>query len=368
MKPELHFYIKENKRIYFFAQESGYQLHEFEDFFLYRDLEAGNNGILTSHPYIDQAERYLNRFRNPYLYSLDNKRYFTWDSYGKIRYGKKLVKIPLEAGFSCPNRDGTRGNIGCLYCAGGSDSFPEINGENLKQQYQQRMEIFRKKWPDFVPLAYFQSYSNTYSSLDHLKELFMPFFEDPDIAGMVISTRNDCLDKEKTDWLNLLAKDKEIWLELGLQSVHDQTLREMNRGHDFASFERTVEMLRDTDLKISVHLINGWPSETEEMMLETARKVGKMPIHAVKFHMLHVLKNTPLAERYPFEMLSKEQYVETVGKQISLLRPDIIIERLTGDGLQSQLLGPDWTRKKTSVINDIDTWLVSNDSYEGSAF
>ncbi|MBQ4253827.1 MAG: TIGR01212 family radical SAM protein [Erysipelotrichaceae bacterium] len=368
MKPVLHFYVRDNERCYYLSDENSYLLHEFEDFFLYRDLQKENAEILHGHPFIEQAEKYLERFRNPYRYSLDNKRYFTWDSYGKLKYGRKLVKIPLEAGFSCPNRDGTLSTLGCLYCAGGSDSFPDISGSDLKLQYSKRMEIFRRKWPDFVPLAYFQSYSNTYAPLEHLKELFTPFAQDPDIAGMVISTRSDCLDHEKISWLNSLSQSREIWLELGLQSVHDQTLREMNRGHDFASFERTLDLLKDTDLMISVHLINGWPTESKEMMLETARRVGRMPIHAVKFHMLHVMKETPLADRYPFEMLSKDQYVETVGHQITLLRPDIIIERLTGDGLQSALLGPDWTRKKTSVINDIDKWLVSNDCHEGSAF
>ena len=225
------------------------------------------------------------------------------------------------------------------------------------KQYYQRKEIFLRKWPDGIPYVYFQSFSNTYAPLKKLKEIYRPFIENEEIKGIIISTRSDCLDNEKIAYLNSLTKIKPIWIELGLQSIHNKTLQEMNRAHSYQNFLEALEKLKNTAIKISVHLINGWPTETEEMMLQTAIEVGKMPIDAVKFHMLHICKNTTLGDKYqkePFQLLSKEQYVTIVAKQLSYLREDIIIERLTGDGLKEYLLAPMWTLKK-SVLSMIST-------------
>ena len=314
---------------------------------------------------------YNKDMKNPYPLSLDNKRYQTWNYYTVTNYGHKLYKVPIDAGFSCPNRDGTVSYGGCVFCSGGSDGFPDITSRDLYRQYEMRKPIFTKKWPDGLPLAYFQSYSNTYASLDILKEKYEPFLNDDEIIGLVISTRCDCLDDEKIEYLNSLTAEKEIWLELGLQSIHDQTLKEMNRGHDYKSFLECIEKLSHTDLKISVHLINGWPTETREMMLQTAQEVGKLPINAIKFHMLHILKHTQLGKQYekePFPLLTKEEYTETVARQLTLIRPDIIIERLTGDGLANELLAPEWTIKKISVINDIDKYMAANDLWQGKYY
>ena len=308
---------------------------------------------------------------NPFPYSLDNKRYLTWNYYSLQNFGRKIYKVPLDAAFNCPNRDGTVSSAGCLYCAGGSNAFPELSQRDLMEQYHKRKAIFTAKWPDGIPYAYFQSYTNTYDTLDNLKKLYQPFLENEEIGGIVIATRSDCLDDEKISWLNSLSAVKPIWLELGLQSIHDQTLKEMNRGHDFKNFRDCISKLADTDLKVSVHLINGWMSETEEMMLQTAKVVGQMPIQAVKFHMLHICKNTPLGQLYqkqPFELLSKQQYTQLVASQLTYLRPDIIIERLTGDGLKEQLLAPLWTLKKVSVINDIDKDMAANDYWQGKNY
>lgn len=303
---------------------------------------------------------------NPFKFSDDNKRYLTFNYYGKHKYGKKLYKVPLDAGFSCPNRDGSISSTGCLYCANGSNSFPSLSSQDIKQQYQDRIKIFQNKW-DGYPMAYFQSYSNSYGPIERLKEIYQPFVDDENVYGIVIATRSDCLDKEKIAYINSLTAKKEIWLELGLQSTHDQTLKEMNRGHDYQNFLDCIALLKDTNIKISVHLINGWPSETKEMMLQTAKKIAKLPIHAVKFHMLHVCKSTPLGQQYlkhPFKLLSKEEYVNIVALQISYLREDIIIERLTGDSLLDELIEPKWTVKKVSVINDIDKEMVKNNLYQ----
>ncbi len=308
---------------------------------------------------------------NPFKYSLDNKRYLTWNYYGKSNFKNKIIKIPIDGPFSCPNRDGLLSTKGCLFCLGGSNAFPELSDKDLIKQYNQRKEIFLRKWPNGIPYVYFQSFSNTYGSLDKLKEVYQPFINNDEIKGIIISTRSDCLDDEKIAYLNSLTNIKPIWLELGLQSIHEQTLLEMNRAHTYQNFLEIIEKLKNTNLKISVHLINGWPSETTEMMLQTAKEVGKLPIDAVKFHMLHVCKDTPLGQLYqkePFKLLSKEEYVTIVAKQLSYLREDIIIERLTGDGLKDYLLAPLWTLKKVSVINDIDKKMVELDLYQGKNY
>ncbi len=315
---------------------------------------------------------FYNEFmKNPFKYSLDNKRYLTWNYYGKSNFQNKIIKIPLDGPFSCPNRDGLIGKGGCVFCFAGSNAFPKLSDNDLMKQYYQRKEIFLKKWPNGIPYAYFQSFSNTYGSLEKLKEVYQPFIDNKEIKGIVISTRSDCLNDEKIDYLNSLTSIKPLWIELGLQSIHDKTLKEMNRGHSYQNFLDAIEKLKNTNIKISVHLINGWPTESEEMMLQTAKEVGKLPIHAIKFHMLHISKNTVLGNKYqkkPFELLSKEQYVTIVAKQLSYLREDIIIERLTGDGLKEYLLAPMWTLKKVSVINDIDKKMVELDLYQGKYY
>lgn len=305
---------------------------------------------------------------NPYPYSEDNKRYQTWNYYTKRHYGHRLYKVPLDADFTCPNRDGTVGYGGCVFCAGGSSSFPGHTSIDLWQQYLERKPIFENKWPTGQPLAYFQSYSNTYGTLEHIKELYAPFIEAPEIAGLVIATRTDCLNDDILGYLVAVSQKKEVWLELGLQSIHDQTLKEMNRGHDYASFRKMIRQVAKTPLKTSVHIIDGWPSETREMQLETAKAVGKMRVNAVKIHMLHVLRGTQLATRYEqeyFPLLRKEEYVSLVAEQLTYLNPRMVIERITGDGLPSQLITPLWTVKKISVINDIDKEMVRRNWWQG---
>ncbi len=305
---------------------------------------------------------------NPYPNSEDNKRYQTWNYYTKKHYGYRLYKVPLDGDFTCPNRDGTCGYGGCVFCGGGSSSFPGHTSDDLWQQYRERKKVFERKWPEGQPLAYFQSYSNTYAPLAHLRQLYDPFVQAEEIRGLVISTRSDCLDDDVISLLCEINEKKDVWVELGLQSIHDRTLQEMNRGHDFASFMTAVDRLSRTPLKISVHIIDGWPAESEQMQLETAKAVGRMPVDAVKIHMLHVLENTPLAERYRqenFPLLSKEQYTSLVARQLTYLHPDMVIERITGDGLLPQLLAPMWTVKKISVINDIDMIMAANDWWQG---
>lgn len=343
-----------------------YYNNNFQKYTLLSYEEAIN--AIKEKEILFEINKLLNRFNNPFIKPLDNKRYYTFDCYSKRLYGKKIAKIPLDGPFNCPNRDGKISKNGCIFCYGGSNAFPDLNSRDIQKQFSSRKDIFLKKWPDSIFYAYFQSYSNTYADIEFLKNFYQPFIEDDNIKGIVIATRSDCLDKEKIQWLNNISTKKPIWLELGLQSIHDKTLQEMNRGHNYTDFLKIIEMLKDTNILISIHLINGWPTETREMMLESAIEVGKLPIDAIKFHMLHICKNTPLGELYlkdNFNLLSQEEYTSLVGKQITYLDPNIIIERLTGDSLKEQLLAPQWTIKKVNVINDIDKYMVANNYYQG---
>ena len=307
--------------------------------------------------------------KNPFPYSNDNKRYNTWNYYLKNRFGKKIAKVPLDGGFTCPNRDGRCGVGGCTFCtSSGSGEFAGDRLDPLLIQYEKGKEMMKHKWPqaDFIP--YFQNYTNTYGPLSRIQQCIIPFLELDDVAAIAIATRADCLEQDVIDWLAECCSKKEIWVELGIQSVHDETAVAVNRGHNYAQVIDTCNRLSKTPLKICVHLINGLPGETEEMMLESARKVNELPIHAVKIHMLHLMKNTVMARQYeqhPFPILTRDQYVSLVVRQLELLRPEIILQRLTGDGADSELIAPLWTVKKTIVLNEIDKLMVKEDTWQG---
>lgn len=307
--------------------------------------------------------------KNPFPYSFDNKRYHTWNYYLKNKYQQKVFKVPLNANFSCPNRDGTCGVGGCTFCGSlGSGEYAGNIHDNLAKQFSDVYEVMKRKWQTGLPMAYFQAYTNTYAPLEKLKEYFTPFIEREDILGIAIATRADCLEDDKIAYLQSLTKKKEIWIELGLQSIHDKTAIETNRGHDYATFLNCIERLKNTDLKICVHIINSLPNEDEQMMLETAKQVGQLPIHAVKLHMLHVCKDTKMGEIYkkdPFPLYSLEQYIDIIIKQLEVLPPEIIIQRLTGDAVKELLIAPKWTLNKTNVLNSIDKEMVKRNTWQG---
>lgn len=304
---------------------------------------------------------------NPFPYTSDNKRYHTLSWHYKTLYGCKCAKIPLNGGFTCPNRDGTKGTGGCTFCSssGSGDTILDF-GRPLMEQYASNLQRARAKWPDARGIAYFQAYTNTYAPLEKLKKLFIPFLEDPDVLELSIATRADCLEQETIDWL--ASQNKTVWIELGLQSVHEETSRRINRCHATQEVADKVRACREAGLKVCVHLMNGLPGETHEMMVETARQTAAMKPDAVKIHMLHLIKGTKMAAQWklePFELLSEEEYVQIVCDQLEVLPAEIIIERLTGDGVQSDLVGPMWTTKKTITINDIDKELVRRNSWQG---
>lgn len=309
---------------------------------------------------------------NSFQFSDDNKRYHTWNYYLKHRFQQKVFKVALNAGFTCPNRDGTCGYGGCTFCGAlGSGEFAGDKQTSLYQQFEQGKQLMLKKWPTGQAMAYFQAYSNTYAPLHELQAAFDPFMARYDVVALSIATRADCLAPKIIEYLETLTQHKEIWIELGLQSIHDDTAKLINRGHSYAVFADCVKRLAATKLKVCVHIINSLPYETEEMMLETARTIASLPIHAVKIHMLHMMEDTQLAKQYaqqPFPILSKEQYVSLVVSQLELLPASMIIQRVTGDGDRHKLIAPTWTLDKRSVLNAIDQELVRRSTWQGKRF
>lgn len=305
---------------------------------------------------------------NPFIYSDDNKRYHTFHYYLKHTYHSKVFKVPLNGGFTCPNRDGSKGIGGCSFCSALGSGDSVIQSEDLMEQFEKGRIIMQRKWPNGKAMAYFQAYTNTYGPLEKIKNCLDPFMQREDVVALCIATRADCLEDETIQYLDSLCERKDIWVEVGLQTIHDSTAKAMNRGHDVACFYDAIQRLSKTRCKICVHIINGLPYETKEMMLETAKAVAKLPVHAIKIHMLHLLNNTQLAKEYekkPFPILTRDEYVEIVCEQLTYLPQEMIIERLTGDGLAHDLIAPIWTIKKVCVLNEIDKYMASHNLMQG---
>lgn len=310
-------------------------------------------------------------YKNPFPYSDDNKRYYTWNYYLKHKYQHKIFKVALNAGLTCPNRDGTCGYGGCTFCGSlGSGECAGDHKQDLWQQFEKGMSIQQQKWPNGKAIAYFQAYTNTYCSLEHLKMMLAPFLEKTNIPAISLATRADCLPQDIIEYLSSLTAQKDIWLELGLQSIHNETAKRIHRGHTYETFLDCIQRLQHTNLKICVHLINSLPYESKEDMIESAKQIGKLPIHAVKIHMLHIMEDTQMAQAYeahPFHLLTKEEYIDIVISQLENLPKEIIIQRLTGDGVKDLLIAPLWTKKKVIVLNDIDKEMVRRNTWQGKA-
>lgn len=311
-------------------------------------------------------------YNNPYPYSLDNKRYQTINYYFKTKYNQKVAKIPLNAGFTCPNRDGKVGIGGCTFCSdkGSGDSILGFK-EDLFTQYEIGLERMRKKWPNCLGFAYFQSYSNTYASLDIIKKIYDPFYDREDVQGVCIATRADCLSQEIIDYFAEKAAIKETWIELGLQSIHEQTMNACNRGHSTQMVFDWLDQLSSTPIKTCVHIMNSLPYESKEMMVDTIIQLSKHPFDAIKIHMLHLIKGTSMAKLYetkPFPLLSLEEYVDVVIEQLEHLPQECIIERLTGDGMAKDLIAPLWTIKKTIVTNEIDKEMYRRNTWQSKKY
>ncbi len=309
---------------------------------------------------------------SPFPFSDTNKRYHTYSYALKQQYGKKLAKIPLDAGFTCPNRDGTKGWGGCRFCSSqGSGDTILHSGEDLRLQFEAGLERARKKWPDASAIAYFQSYSNTYAPLPDLRRILEPVFSWEDVAEVSIATRPDCLDAEKILWLSEMNRVKPVWIEMGLQSGRDATMATMNRGHNTSILVACMKQLQGTGIRTCLHIINGLPGESHEDMMETARLVARLKPDAVKIHMLHVISDSALGQDYrqsPFPLLSMEEYVQVVCDQLEILPPEMVVERITGDGVADKLLAPEWTVKKRVTMNAVDRELARRDSWQGKRY
>lgn len=307
---------------------------------------------------------------NDFKYSFNEKRYHTYNYYLKNKYGCKVAKVALDAGFTCPNRDGSKSFDACIFCSKNGSGDTTFKGDLLKQ-YELNKEIMDRKWPNKLYIPYFQAFSNTYGPLSKIKEITELFIDKEEVCEISYATRPDCLSEEIINYLDSQTDKKVIWLELGLQSSSDETGRLINRCYDFELFKNTLLRLEETNIKICIHIINGLPFETKEDMLKTIKDINHLPFHALKIHMLHVLKDTRLGDIYQkekFNIISRDEYIELVVKQLRYLKPEIIIERLTGDPIKEELLAPDWVLNKTTILNDIDKLMRKLDVYQGDLF
>ncbi len=311
---------------------------------------------------------------NPFVHSDSNKRYYTYDYYLKKTFGGKCAKIPLDGGFTCPNIDGRCGMGGCIYCSSrGSGDFAASPELSVREQYEITAGKLKGKWNTDRCIPYFQAHTNTYAPLSVLKDKFEQALALPGAVGLNIATRADCIEDDVAAYLASLAERTVLTVELGLQSVHDDTAKKINRGHSFAQFLEGYEKLRQASPKIGicVHIILGLPEENDERMMETVREVARLCPDQVKIHLLHVLRGTRLARMYEsgeYTPLERERYISLVVRALELLPPETVIARLTGDGMGDDLLAPDWSRKKVSVINDIDKMMYKLNTYQGKFY
>ena len=304
-----------------------------------------------------------------FKYSLDNKRYHTLNYHYKSLYNKKVFKVSLNANFSCPHKVNGRG---CIFCSKlGSGDFAGNINDDLITQFNKVKEVMIKKWPDAYYIAYFQANTNTYAKVDVLKEKFEPILKLDNVIGLTIATRPDCISDECLEYLKDLNKRTKLTIELGLQSMHGKTLKLINRGHDLKCFDKCVKKLKENNIEVVVHIINGLPYETKEMMLETVKYLNSINIDGIKIHMLFITKGTELEELYEkekFHILTKEEYIDIVISQLELLNPKIVIHRITGDPVSDDLIEPKWLLKKFCVLNDIDKEMVKKNSYQGKSY
>ncbi len=308
---------------------------------------------------------------NPFPYSDSNKRYHTYDYFTRQKFGAKCAKLPLDGGFTCPNRDGKVGVGGCIYCsARGSGDFCADASLSIDVQLQNELDVMRKKWKDPLGIAYFQAFTNTYAPLEVLREKFEAAIDCPNIVGLSIATRADCLPEDVCEYLAELSERTFLTVELGLQTIHDETAKFINRGHTYSDFLNGFERLRRASEKINicVHLIDGLPGENFEMMLVSAKEVASLHPEQLKLHLLHVIKGTRLyelwCEKY-FECLTLDEYTDTVVAQLEVLPPETVIGRITGDGLGDALAAPLWSKKKLVVMNTIDKKMFERNTFQG---
>lgn len=308
--------------------------------------------------------------KNPFPYSSDNKRYHTLNYFYRSKFGKKLSKAVIDCGFTCPNIDGSKGYGGCVFCDGGSGYFTN-SGISVRQQLEAEKKRICAKVPNASIVAYFQANTNTYAPVSRLREVYSEALSFPEVTGLSVGTRGDCLPEEVLDLLSEINEQTFLTVELGLQSVHEETIRNINRCCTHEEFMEGYQKLQQRNIRTCLHVINGLPGESPEMMIETARQVGIMRPGGVKLQMLHIIRGTALAKRYEqenFPLLSREEYIQLIVRQLELLPPETVVERITGDGDKRLLIAPEWTKDKIAVLGSIDKELARQDSWQGKRF
>ena len=293
---------------------------------------------------------------------MNEKHYNTLTNFYQNKFNSKVFKVSLNAGFSCPNKK----TGGCTFCT----LTPYIGDVNksLETQFEEVKTMLLKKWPKAKYIAYLEAGSNTFGNVNQLKNIYEPLLKIDGVIGLNIGTRCDCLNKEILDYLEDLSKRTYLTIELGLQSMHNKTLKRINRGHTKEDFTKAVKELKKRNINVVVHIINGLPGETKDMMIETAKYVNSLNVDGIKIHMLYLENDSQLYQEYkenPFHILSKDEYIEIVANQLEYLNKNIVIHRITGDPDKEKLVTPTWLIKKFVVLNDIDKYLKKNDIYQG---
>lgn len=298
-----------------------------------------------------------------------DKRFHTWNMEMRRQFGGKVFKVMLDAGFTCPNRDGTIAIGGCTFCsARGSGDFAGSRRDDLVTQFNTIRDRQHRKWPQARYIGYFQAYTNTYAPVETLREYFEVILEQPGVVGLSIATRPDCLPDDVVDYLAELNERTYLWVEMGLQTIHEETSRLINRAHDTDCYLAAVDKLRRRGIRVCTHIIHGLPLETRDMMLDTVRAVADMDVQGIKIHLLHLMRKTPMVKQHEaglLRFLEMDEYVNLIVDSLELLPPDMIVHRLTGDAPRDLLIGPMWSLKKWEVLNAIDDELKRRDTWQG---
>lgn len=298
-----------------------------------------------------------------------DKRFHTWNYEMRSQFQDKVFKVMLDAGFTCPNRDGTIAKGGCTFCsARGSGDFAGSRRDDLVTQFNTIRDRQHLKWPNAKYIGYFQAYTNTYAPVEVLREYYEVILKQPGVVGLSIATRPDCLPDDVIEYLAELNERTYLWVEMGLQTIHDSTSELINRAHDTECYLRAVEKLRKHNIRVCTHIIYGLPQEDHEMMLATGKAVSKMDVQGIKIHLLHLMRKTPMVKQYEaglLRFLERDEYVNLIVDTLEFLPPEMIIHRLTGDAPRELLIGPMWSLDKWPVLNGIDAELKRRDTWQG---
>lgn len=298
-----------------------------------------------------------------------DKRFHTWNYEMREALGGKVFKVMLDAGFTCPNRDGNIATGGCTFCsARGSGDFAGSRRDDLVTQFNKIRDLQHQKWPEANYIGYFQAYTNTYAPVEQLREYYEVILQQPGVVGLSIATRPDCLPDDVIEYLAELNQRTYLWVEMGLQTVHESTSELINRAHDTQCYLDAVAKLRKHNIRVCAHIIYGLPGETHEMMLDTGKAVAQMDVQGIKIHLLHLMRKTPMVKQYEaglLQFLEKDEYVKLIVDTLEILPPEMIVHRLTGDAPRDLLIGPMWSLKKWEVLNAFDKLLLERNTWQG---